>query len=113
MDHGRKFCKACRKEAYKLSHKSWKERQYQIIPREGYKSLATEIIRQACRDYYDKDYHDEVVRFFRGNRPIELTGVDGRNILLVLERVSVRSIKRIANAEATTPQTTKTIRKPE
>ena len=93
-DHGRRYCKACRKEAYKASSRKWKEKQYHIIPEVGYESLASAILQQACRDYGVAEYHAEVVRFFKSNRCQTITGADGTDVLSKLEKKYAGKTKR-------------------
>lgn len=100
-DHGKKYCRKCRQEAYKASSRNWKKKQYHIIPEAGYESLARAIIQQACRDFRIAEYHDEVVKFLKGRRCFELTGVDGQSLLNGLEKRSVRRTKRTSLSEKT------------
>ena len=89
-DHGIKFCKDCRKEAYLLSSRSWKQRVkvklYLTIPEVGYRSLGKAIVYQAVRDYNRPAYREEVIDFFNSKRCYELCGVDGEKFLEILEK---------------------------
>lgn len=92
-DHGRRYCRTCRKEAYKAERNG---EQYNIRPLNGYDSLAVAILQQACRDYGRAEYHAEVVRFFKGSRCQTITGADGQDVLSKLEKKYARETKRVS-----------------
>ena len=99
--HALKYCKACRKEAYKERSRLRKRETYQERPKAGYLTLGIYILKQAIHDYPIQKYHKEVVSFLKSDRCYAITGVSGEKVLRILEREHAKKIKRVTPQEET------------